>query len=396
MSKRSAALDQFLKTRKRIREMKAEASSPLEGKSHIESLLQLYHDLLLRAESNIICPPEIIDGYFFRRLAVYHEVLHKHGRAPHNLEELRKDLLERSRQRNEDAKAAWRRAFEEHCSDSTIPLYYVRPSAFTRFSGDHYTPVSQVPLLSHLQDHPTLLSETTAWLEFQASRYRDSLTQEQRLALAAYCFRDYVEVWQAFNDNKVPQCEKAAAIAAAFDQPWTQQHTLPRRMCVFEGQGFHDQENDIAALQLTEDQLPYTLHSRRPRSTSLVPNIALLYTGGSIKQYKPFEPPVSQWISISPRDAGSFGDWANHHRLAMAGGCLVRYQIVSDIPAMSMWTTANYLPEEAEVLLPPGCTITIFKIERNVEMATRRIDDPSVRLPQCFYDVYHAYLSWEK
>lgn len=390
----STVMKEFLKARKCIREMKAEASLGTGDEEHIDSLLHKYHQLVRSAEANIFCPPDIIEGYFLKRIAVYHEVLDKYGRAPRALEELRDELLERSRQRNAEAEAEWRRAFEYHCSDSEIPLYYVRPDGYVRHSG-HYTPVSQVPLLSHIVDRPELVSATKEWLDAQKSSFGLSTTHKQRLALTNYCFRGYGSIWEAFNTGKVKEHADATAIDEAFKHPRLRKHTLPRGMCLFEGQGFHEQENDIARLNLRDDQLPFRLHSHRPRSTSLVPNIALLYTGGSIKEYKPFEPPVHEWHAISPKGAAEFGDWANCHRLTIAGGCCIRYYIQSGVPAMSMWTTADHIQEEAEVMLPPGCTIEIFKIDRDVEMSTRRIDNAGIRVPQCFYDVYHANLTWE-
>jgi hypothetical protein len=270
-----------------------------------------------------------------------------------------------------------------------VPYYFVSPPGFDNRPALK-TPVGQLGLLSHIVDRPELATQLQAWLDHRTDAHYRDLTEEQREALSHYTYNGYHEVWRAFESDAVESSETASHIKQVFEltrnEP-THNSALPIGVCLFEGQGYHAEEDDLLRLRLTDEQLPHSMTSRRPRSTSIVPNVGIRYASMGMV-YPDIKPKMAQWRR-HPKALDDIDQWALHHGYAKASGCLVRYYVRGAVAAIPLWTSSA-VTTEAEVLLPPGHRLTVFKIERAVELPGLRVDEPSYKGTPFLYDVYHV------
>ncbi|BBI30424.1 hypothetical protein QKT49_gp339 [Acanthamoeba castellanii medusavirus] len=349
----------------------------------VEMFKDLYAEALRKAEKKIACHPSIFNDRYVGQIVRYHELLG--DGAAGDVGDVTRPLIERNRELNAAVGREWWTRYKALYADSSVPYYFVSPSGFNNRPGLK-TPVGQLFLLSHITDRPELIPELQAWLDHRTEAHYRDLTDRQRLALSHYTFSGYSDVWRAFDLDEIESSETAKEIALVFKSV---QSTLPLGVCLFEGQGYHPEEDDLLKLRLTEEQLPYSMTSRRPRSTSILPNVGIHYASMGMV-YPDIKPKVARWRQ-HPKALEDLGQWALHNGYAKASGCLIRYYVRGPVSAIPIWAS-SYVKEEAEVLLPPGCKLTVFKIERAVELAGLRVDDPSYKSTPLRYDVYHVNL----
>jgi hypothetical protein len=319
----------------------------------------LYEEAVRKAERRIACHPVIFAERYIAGVTKWREMLGE--AAPDDVVDA---LIARNLETNALARTTWQARYDAMHAASTIPYYFIGPSGFDDHLG-LMTPVGQLDLLSHIIERPELVPQLQAWLDHRTEAHYRDLTADQRSALSRYTFNGYHEVWKAFESGNVESSGTASQIAQVFqstrDDPI--HNALPVGLCLFEGQGYHPEEDDLCKLRLTDEQLPYSMTSHRPRSTSIVPNVGIHYAS-MCTTFPTIKPHVRHW-HLYPEAFEALDQWALHNGEAKASGCLVRYYVRGSVSAIPLWAS-SFVKSEAEVLLPPGCKLTVFKIDRGV------------------------------
>lgn len=226
--------------------------------------------------------------------------------------------------------------------------------------------VKNIPMLKQHEEmflstyfgNKDLVARVTEWFATHKEHVLEKLSPKQKSAISSYCHDDFKRVWEFYSRRKGMAITEPTkdALYSNFDSVFTSMCTpIPEGMLLFEGQGRNPGEDDIYnrldsicdPLQVGDEVTRY-----RPTSTSYSPNTALSFIGG-------------KYSSKNPKENQ---------------GCLVVYRIndnntkglirqLMDFKDYEAYTWFS----EAEVIVEPGITLVVEKIEHVENLMTTSI-----------------------